>query len=178
MLRISTLKSASDYYTQSLTKGDYYSEQAEITGLWCGLGASRLGIFGKIEKAQFNRLCSGSHPLTGDQLSSRIGSTRREAYDFTFSVPKSVSVLSAVAGDEVSSLIQGQIVEAMKYTMEQVEANIQTRIRDSGRNDNRVTGNIVYGYFFTQELSADCWLLWSPPSHPHRSYEFDLWYCG
>jgi conjugative relaxase-like TrwC/TraI family protein len=147
MLRINALKSASDYYTKSLTKGDYYSEQSEITGQWQGLGASCLGIFGEIQKEQFDRLCAGSHPLTGDQLTSRIVSDRREAYDFTFSVPKSVSLLSAVSSPEVAALIQDQIKESMKYTMEEVEKNIQTRIRESGKNDNRVTGNIVYGYF-------------------------------
>jgi conjugative relaxase-like TrwC/TraI family protein len=147
MLRINALKSAADYYTKSLTKGDYYSEQSEITGQWVGLGASRLGLFGEIQKEQFDRLCAGSHPLTGDQLTSRIVSDRREAYDFTFSVPKSVSLLSAVSSPEVAALIQDQIKESMKFTMAEVEKNIQTRIRESGKNDNRVTGNIVYGYF-------------------------------
>jgi conjugative relaxase-like TrwC/TraI family protein len=147
MLRISTLKSASDYYTKSLTKGDYYSEQFEISGEWQGLGASRLGVFGEINKEQFDLICAGHHPLTGDQLSSRLVSDRREAYDFTFSVPKSVSVLSAVSSPEVASLIQDQIKESMKFTMTEVEKNIQTRIRESGKNDNRITGNIVYGYF-------------------------------
>jgi conjugative relaxase-like TrwC/TraI family protein len=147
MLRINALKSASDYYTKSLTKGDYFSEQSEITGQWMGLGASRLGLYGEIQKQQFDRLCAGSHPLTGDQLTSRIVSDRREAYDFTFSVPKSVSLLSAVSNEEVASLIQDQIKESMKYTMAEVEKNMQCRVRDQGKKENRVTGNIVYGYF-------------------------------
>jgi conjugative relaxase-like TrwC/TraI family protein len=147
MLRINSLKSASDYYTKSLTKGDYYSEQAEISGVWQGLGAKKLGLFGEIKKEQFDLMCAGHHPLTREQLSSRIIADRREAYDFTFSVPKSVSVLSAVSSPEVASLIQDQIKESMKFTMTEVEKNIQTRIRESGKNDNRVTGNIVYGHF-------------------------------
>jgi conjugative relaxase-like TrwC/TraI family protein len=147
MLRINALKSASDYYTKSLTKGDYYSEQSEITGQWQGLGASRLGLFGEIQKEQFDRLCAGSHPLTEDKLTSRIVSDRREAYDFTFSVPKSVSILSAVAGEDVASLIQDQINESMKYAMAEVEKNMQCRVRDQGKKENRVTGNLVYGYF-------------------------------
>ncbi len=86
-------------------------------------------------------------PLTGDKLSSRIVSDRREAYDFTFSVPKSVSILSAVGSSEVGSLIKEQVTESVKFTMSEIEKNIQTRIREAGKNDNRVTGNIVYGYF-------------------------------
>ena len=147
MLRITTLKSASDYYTKSLTKGDYYSEQFEISGQWQGLGSKKLGLFGEIKKEQFDLICAGHHPLTGEQLSSRIATNRREAYDFTFSVPKSMSVLSAVASPEVATLVQDQINESMKFTMVEVEKNIQTRIRESGKNDNRVTGNITYGYF-------------------------------
>jgi conjugative relaxase-like TrwC/TraI family protein len=147
MLRINALKSASDYYTKSLTKGDFYSEQSEITGQWQGLGASRLGLFGEIQKEQFDQLCAGSHPLTGDQLTSRIVSDRREAYDFTFSVPKSVSLLSAVSSEEVTSLIQDQITKSVKFTMAEVEKNIQCRVRDQGKKENRVTGNLVYGYF-------------------------------
>jgi conjugative relaxase-like TrwC/TraI family protein len=147
MLGINALKNAALYHTNSLTKGDYYSEQAEISGAWEGLGASRLGLFGDIQKEHFDRLCAGHHPLTGEQLSTRIVADRREAFDFTFSVPKSVSVLSAVSSPEVAILIQDQITESVKFTMAEVEKNIQTRIRESGKNDNRVTGNIVYGYF-------------------------------
>ena len=147
MLGINALKDAALYHTDSLTKGDYYSERAEISGAWEGLGAKKLGLFGDIQKEHFDRLCAGHHPLTGDQLSTRIVADRREAFDFTFSVPKSVSVLSAVSSPEVSSLIQDQITESVKFTMAEVEKNIQTRIRESGKNDNRVTGNIVYGYF-------------------------------
>lgn len=147
MLGINALKNASLYHTNSLTKGDYYSEQAEISGAWEGLGAKKLGLFGDIQKEHFDRLCAGHHPLSGEQLSTRIVADRREAFDFTFSVPKSVSVLSAVSSPEVASLIQDQITESVKFTMAKVEKNIQTRIRESGKNDNRVTGNIVYGYF-------------------------------
>jgi conjugative relaxase-like TrwC/TraI family protein len=147
MLGINALKNAALYHTNSLTKGDYYSERAEISGTWEGLGASRLGLFGDIQKEHFDRLCAGHHPLTGEQLSTRIVADRREAFDFTFSVPKSVSVLSAVSSPEVASLIQDQITESVKFTMAEVEKNIQTRIRESGKNDNRVTGNIVYGFF-------------------------------
>jgi conjugative relaxase-like TrwC/TraI family protein len=77
MLRINALKSASDYYTKSLTKGDYYSEQAEISGEWQGLGAKKLGLDGEINKEQFDLLCAGNHPLTGEQLSSRIVADRK-----------------------------------------------------------------------------------------------------
>lgn len=147
MLRITTLKMAADYYTKSLSKDDYRSEQSEVAGQWCGQGADKLGLTGKILNSQFDLLCGGHHPLTTEKLTARIGSNRREAYDFTFSVPKSVSLLLAFSSPEVYTLLHNQIVDCMKLTMDQVESNMQTRVRDLGKNDNRVTGNLLYGYF-------------------------------
>ena len=120
MLRINSLQNAASYYTQSLTKGDYYSEQSEIFGNWEGKAAEMLGINGVVDKAQFNNLCAGKHPLTGNKLTSRLLANRREAYDFTFSVPKSVSLLSAIV---VNPTIEKAITESMIETMKEVEKN-------------------------------------------------------
>jgi conjugative relaxase-like TrwC/TraI family protein len=147
MLRINALKSAKDYYIKSLTKGDYYSEQSETVGQWQGLSANKLGLIGEIQKTQFDNLCDGLDPFTGEQLTSRLVANRRDAYDFTFSVPKSVSILSALSSVQVQTLIQSQIIETTKSTMQEVEKNIQCHVRNNKQNHNRVTGNIVYGYF-------------------------------
>ena len=150
MLRINSLKSASSYYTNSLTKGDYYSDGVskndEQIGLWGGLAAEKLGlvIHGNITKAQFDNLASGLHPSTGNKLLSRYDADRIEGYDFTFSVPKSISLVSAISRNPV---FDDLIREAVKETMSEVERNIQTRVRVNGQNENRVTSNLVYGHF-------------------------------
>src|SRR6516164_2284951 len=99
MIRITQQDSAKDakrYYKTA----DYYSEGQEIVGLWGGKGAARLGLSGSVDQFAFERLCDNLHPMTGDPLTVRTRSERRVGYDFTFSVPKSVSLLYALSGDQ------------------------------------------------------------------------------
>jgi len=92
MIRISQQDCASGakrYYATA----DYYSEGQEIVGSWGGKGADRLGLSGTVDKFSFERLCDNLHPQTGEPLTVRTRSERTVGYDFTFSVPKAVSLL-------------------------------------------------------------------------------------
>jgi hypothetical protein len=40
---------AKQYYTQGLSREDYYSEGQEVIGQWQGLGAERLGLSGRVD---------------------------------------------------------------------------------------------------------------------------------
>ena len=98
MLRVTQQDSASGakrYYASA----DYYSEGQEIIGSWGGDGAKRLGLDGVVDKFSFDRLCDNLHPTTGESLTVRTRTERTVGYDFTFSVPKSVSLLYAMTGD-------------------------------------------------------------------------------
>jgi conjugative relaxase-like TrwC/TraI family protein len=110
-----------DYYQQQVARGreDYYRGEAEAPGVWLGAGAAALGLQGKVESEQYQRVMAGEDPRTGKRLIARRGQTvttrtgEREwrelmGYDFTFSAPKSVSVLYAVG----SSKLQQTLVEA------------------------------------------------------------------
>jgi conjugative relaxase-like TrwC/TraI family protein len=62
-------------------------------------------------------------------------------------VPKSVSVYQAISGDQA---VQRTIEEAVRSTMEYVEARMETRVRGKrsrGRDHDRITGNLVYAAF-------------------------------
>ena len=74
----------------------------------------------------------------------RTRSQRTVGYDFTFSVPKSVSLLYARTGD---SDILGAFRSSVDDTMRNIESEMQTRVRSNGRDENRQTGNMVWAEF-------------------------------
>ena len=65
-------------------------------------------------------------------------------YDFTFSVPKSVSLLYAMSGDQgIMDAFRGAVDE----TMREMEAEMKTRVRKDGQDTDRTTGNMVWAEF-------------------------------
>ena len=143
MLRIvqnSTAKGAKSYYSTS----DYYTEGQELVGLWRGEGAQRLGLSGIIRKEDWDALCDNQDPRTGERLTPRQKSNRRVGYDINFHVPKSVSVLYGLTGDE--RLLEA-FREAVDETMRDMEGEVATRVRAKGKDEDRTTGNLVWGEF-------------------------------
>jgi len=143
MIRISQQDSASGakrYYATA----DYYSEGQELIGSWGGKGAERLGLSGTVGKEEFELLCDNLHPQTGQQLTVRNRSERTVGYDFTFSVPKSLSLLYGLTGDpEILAAFRSAVDE----TMREMEAEMKTRVRRKGEDRDRTTGNLVWAEF-------------------------------
>src|SRR5580700_1689887 len=143
MIRISQQNSAAGakrYYAAA----DYYTEGQELVGSWGGKGADRLGLAGTVDKFSFERLCDNLHPQTGEPLTVRTRSERTVGYDFTFSVPKSVSLLYALSGDQgILDAFRGAVDE----TMREMEAEMKTRVRRDFQDTDRTTGNMVWAEF-------------------------------
>src|SRR5208282_913866 len=114
MIRImqqGSAKGAKQYYARA----DYYAEGQELIGLWGGKAAEMLGLSGKVDKLSFDRLCDNLDPRTGEQLTVRTRSERTVGYDFTFSVPKSVSLLYAMSGEQsIMDAFRGAVDETMR----------------------------------------------------------------
>lgn len=143
MLRIIQNRNAArakSYYSTA----DYYSEGQELAGLWRGQGAEKLGLAGEIQRADWDALCENRIPATGERLTSRDRIDRTVAYDFNFHVPKSVSLLYATTRDE---RVLEAFHEAVRSTMHDMESEMRTRVRKDHKDEERVSGNMVWGEF-------------------------------
>jgi conjugative relaxase-like TrwC/TraI family protein len=67
-------------------------------------------------------------------------SNGRIAVDFTFSVPKSVSMHLALTHDVQAEKL---VHEALRETFDDMEKVIQTRVRTAGADHDRTTGNAI-----------------------------------
>lgn len=143
MLNITAQQNAAGakaYFAQA----DYYSQGQEVPGRWYGEAAKLLGLEGIVQKAEFDRLCDNIHPQTGDSLTAKTLENRRVGYDFTWSAPKSVSIVQALTGDE---RILTAWQDSIHQTMSEMELEMCTRVRKGGQDTDRVTGNWVYAEF-------------------------------
>ncbi len=147
MLRIIQGKSADQakaYYTEGLSREDYYTEGQDIAGSWQGKAAEALGLRGEVLQGAFHALCDNRDPATGTQLTVRTNADRTVGYDFNFHCPKSVSVLHALTSDDrIMTAFRGSVGD----TMRELEADMQTRVRIGGVHEKRVTGNMVWAEF-------------------------------
>ncbi|PTX92329.1 MobF family relaxase [Opitutus sp. ER46] len=155
MLRITQSESADAakrYFDESLSRGDYYCDEQEIAGMWGGRGAERLGLEGRIDRDAFVALLENKKP-EGTRLTARMVTNRRPGYDFTFDVPKSVSVLHALTRDDrIISAMQ----TAFRETLREMEEVMHARVRKSGAFSDRKTGNMIWAEFlhFTTRPTA------------------------
>lgn len=148
-----SLRNAREYFREHLSTGDYYAEGHTIAGEWLGLGAEKLGLKGPVKEADFLALCDGLDPNSGQRLTARRNSQRRNGdstvanrrvfYDFTISPPKSVSIVGLMQDARISRLH----AEAVRQAMLELEKFAAARVRKSGQRADRVTANIVTATF-------------------------------
>src|SRR5436190_15176017 len=101
MLSIGPMSGGQSHYYTHLAREDYYLHGGEPPGHWHGRGAHQLQLSGQVTNDNLNLLFDGYSP-DGHALVQNAGTDkRRPGFDLTFSAPKSVSVLWAVARSDV-----------------------------------------------------------------------------
>ena len=151
---------ALNYFAEHMGKGDYLTQGGRLQMLWYGKGADRLGLHGAVQIEQFNRLCDGKYPDTGEKLTVRDKAYRRVCYFAQISVPKDVSIALLVGGDR---RIKKWWEESVQETLQEIESVVETRVRGGGRKDeNRLTGNMV-----TAVVTHDASRSLDPQLHTH-----------
>jgi conjugative relaxase-like TrwC/TraI family protein len=108
-----------EYYLGQVASGaeDYYAGSGEAPGRWRGAGIGALGLSGEVEPEDYRAVFAGVQPGTNMRL-VRPGSKKRPrlpGLDLTFSAPKSVSILYALAGTGDS----GAVVEAHEAAVDE-----------------------------------------------------------
>lgn len=96
--------SAEKYYDHLANQDDYYLKGEEPPGQWQGAGAEALGLSGAVKREDFAAALRGYRPGLGpdempEALVHNAGDKHMAGWDLTFSAPKSVSVLWALAPD-------------------------------------------------------------------------------
>ncbi len=153
------------YYERQVARGedDYYSGRGEAPGEWMGAGARALGLTGRVSAEQFNALIAGNDPR---DLTTRLRSSEQDpkvaAFDLTFSAPKSVSVLFAVAPERVSGQLVACHEEAVHAALEYLQDSaVSVRRGRAGEQVERAGGLIAAAYRHRMSRALD------PQLHTH-----------
>jgi conjugative relaxase-like TrwC/TraI family protein len=148
---VTSASRAKEYFASSVSpeaissRQNYYSEGQESSGTFGGKLADVLGLAGKpVDKATFDRLCDNRHPTEDKPLTPRTNDYRRVCYDFTFSGPKSYSILEALAGTEERQRLRQVFDEAVSETVTvDMEPDMQCRQRAGGADHDIATENVL-----------------------------------
>ncbi|CAL7959125.1 conserved hypothetical protein [Gammaproteobacteria bacterium] len=144
MLTISTIKSAGGAAKYYAKEDNYYLSEvdAKEASLWWGAGASELGLIGKIEEKELQKLLEGKLPngvTIGLQKDGTIN--HRSGFDLCFHAPKSVSILALDGEDK---RFYNAHLDAVRETLKIIERDCtQARAFKNGKVRFENTKNLT-----------------------------------
>lgn len=149
MLRIVPSRSAAAavaYFSEGLKKSDYYVTDVDVITSWNGISAKMLKIEGTVEAETFEALVNNRNPHTGARLTARQLSEKERVpgWDFNFHAPKSLSILLGVTRDD---RLLTAFRESVSETMAEIEKMASTRVRVGGKQEDRISGNLMWAEF-------------------------------
>ena len=134
MLGIASLATGgAEYYLDAVAAGreDYYLGSGEAPGYWLGTNAETLALADEVDADHLRALLDGDDPVTGTRL-ARTRQHRTPGFDLTFSAPKSVSLLHALASPEIAREVGGAHDTAVAETLAWLETNACVVRRGAG----------------------------------------------
>jgi conjugative relaxase-like TrwC/TraI family protein len=155
-----------EYYDAQVAQGaeDYYAGRGEAPGSWRGAGARSLGlpVGGQVDRGGFMALMRGRHPETGEVLREMGKRSTVAGLDLTFSAPKSVSVLFAIADDQTSRALLAAHQRAVDAALGYLEREAcSTRRGRDGAERLQGEGFIAASYRHRMSRAGD------PQLHTH-----------
>lgn len=155
---------AKTYFSDALTKTDYYIDTQELPGRFAGRLSQRLELTGTASKERFFALCESINPNTGNPLTQRTRNDRTVGYDINFHCPKSVSLIHAFSKDDhILKAFEGSVSE----TMRDIETDSLVRVRKNRRDENRKAGELLWAEFTHQTARPVDGFLPDPHLHRH-----------
>jgi conjugative relaxase-like TrwC/TraI family protein len=144
---------------------DYFSGRGERPGRWLGTGLEHVGLHPGDEvdiEAVRRVIFHGEHPVTGEPLGQRMRKDGIAGFGMTFSAPKSVSLLWALASPEVAYEVEAAEAAAVQAGLTFVERHASYARR--GRNGiEQVDGGGFIASAYFHRTSREC----DPQLHTH-----------
>jgi conjugative relaxase-like TrwC/TraI family protein len=139
MLRVSKLTDA-EYVLEQVAGGleDYYLGKGEAPGVWAGGLADQFGMEGVVGAEELRALIDRVDPDSGVPLAVGSKPARVRAFDATFSAPKSVSLLHALADPETASKVSIAHVDAVQTALDFLQAKAAVTRQQVGGVRRRV----------------------------------------
>jgi conjugative relaxase-like TrwC/TraI family protein len=145
---------AEEYYLGQVADGldVYYSGAGETRGRWLGLANQALDLDDEVTGDQLRAVLAGLNPSTGltpngDQV--KTWKNRVPGFDLTFSAPKSVSVLYALA----DPLVRAEVVDATNTAVEEAVRWLEREACFVRRgSNNREAKSAPFEHFGTRRL--------------------------
>lgn len=121
--------------------GKYYEDERGSQLVLAGKGAELLGLAGPTDSQAVEMLARNRHPVTGERLTQRNKTNRRDGFDISFHPPKEFTLQALLSGD--SAAVEATL-QAAKKTMSAIEQEAKCRVRAGGQNTDRTTANMLY----------------------------------
>ena len=147
----------------ALSIDEYYAGVGESPGVWTGRWSEKLSLTGVVAADELRALVEGKHPTTREDLLAGSRPRKVRAFDLTFSSPKSVSLLWALASEPVSEQVAAAHREAVEAALGFLEERAAVaRVQSQGvRRRVATQGWVLAGFTHRTSREGD------PQLHTH-----------